>query len=62
MCIITIYTEAVANTPLNVAKVLPYDLELAIEFPGVTIYISLRRTSNGHICTLDSGKVLALHL
>jgi hypothetical protein len=26
------------------------------------VYISLRRTTNGHICTLDSGGVLALHL
>jgi hypothetical protein len=25
-------------------------------------YISLRRATNGHICTLDSGGVLALHL
>jgi hypothetical protein len=25
-------------------------------------YISLRRTTNGHMCTLDSGGVLALHL
>jgi hypothetical protein len=28
----------------------------------LTVYISLRRTTNGHICTLDSGGVLALHL
>jgi hypothetical protein len=26
------------------------------------VYISLRRTTNGRICTLDSGGVLALHL
>ena len=26
------------------------------------VYISLRRTTNGHMCTLDSGGVLALHL
>jgi hypothetical protein len=28
----------------------------------VPVYISLRRTTNGHMCTLDSGGVLALHL
>jgi hypothetical protein len=27
-----------------------------------SVYISLRRTTNGHMCTLDSGGVLALHL
>jgi hypothetical protein len=26
------------------------------------VYTSLRGTTNGHICTLDSGGVLALHL
>jgi hypothetical protein len=26
-----------------------------------TLLISLRRAANGHICTLDSGGVLALH-
>jgi hypothetical protein len=30
--------------------------------PALTVYISLRRTTNGHICALDSGGVLALHL
>jgi hypothetical protein len=35
--------------------------------PGVcplrgSVYISLRRTANGYICTLNSGGVLALHL
>jgi hypothetical protein len=29
---------------------------------GNHVYISLHRTSNGHMCTLDSGGVLALHL
>ena len=27
-----------------------------------SVYISLRRTTKGHMCTLDSGGVLALHL
>jgi hypothetical protein len=31
-------------------------------FPFGCVYISLRRATNGHICTLDSGGVLALHL
>jgi hypothetical protein len=30
--------------------------------PPAAVYKSLRRTTNGHICTLDSGGVLVLHL
>jgi hypothetical protein len=35
---------------------------IAVFSDGRTIYISLRRATNGHICTLDSGGVQALHL
>jgi hypothetical protein len=44
------------------------DTEVSVPFSSVAfssslpLYISLRRTSNGHMCTLDSWGVLALHL
>jgi hypothetical protein len=46
----------------NILRMVPRGVQRVVVACCSPVYISLRRTTNGHICTLDSGGVLALHL